>query len=110
MKKLIAALGCALLAASSFALAQDKAKKEPSEKQKAQQERMKSCNQKAGDKKLEGDARKSYMSTCLKGEEPGASDKQKAQQNKMKDCNKQAGDKKMQGDARKSFMSSCLKG
>ena len=110
MKKLIAALSCALLAASSVALAQDKPKKEPSEKQKAQQERMKACNQKAGDKKLEGDARKSYMSSCLKGEEPGASDKQKAQQQKMKDCNKQAADKKVKGDERKSFMSSCLKG
>ena len=44
MKKLIAALSCAFLAASSAALAQDKAKKEPSEKQKAQQERMKDCN------------------------------------------------------------------
>jgi len=61
-----------------------------------------------GDKK--GDERKKAMSSCLKGEEPGASDKQKAQQQKMKDCNKQAADKKMKGDARKSFMSSCLKG
>jgi hypothetical protein len=50
------------------------------------------------------------MSSCLKGEEPGASGKQKAQQQKMTDCNKQAAEKKMQGDARKSFMSSCLKG
>jgi psiF repeat len=108
MKKLIAALGCAFLAASSAALAQDKAKKEPTEKQKAQQERMKDCNAKMGDKK--GDERKKAMSSCLKGEEPGASDKQKAQQQKMKDCNKQAADKKMQGDARKGFMSSCLKG
>ena len=97
-----------MLAASSAALAQDKAKKEPSEKQKAQQERMKDCNAKMGDKK--GDERKKSMSSCLKGEEPGASDKQKAQQQKMKDCNKQADDKKMQGDERKNFMSSCLKG
>ena len=67
MKKLMAALSFAFLAASSAALAQDKAKKEPTEKQKAQQERMKACNQKAGDKKLEGDARKSYLSSCLKG-------------------------------------------
>jgi len=108
MRKLIAILCCALLAAPSIALAQDKAKKEPSEKQKAQQERMKDCNAKMGDKK--GDERKKAMSSCLKGEEPGASDKQKAQQQKMKDCNKQAADKKMKGDARKSFMSSCLKG
>ena len=90
------------------AMAQDKPKKEPSEKQKAQQERMKSCNDKASDKK--GDDRKKFMSSCLKGEDAGAADKQKAQQQKMTDCNKQAGDKKMQGDARKTFMSTCLKG
>src|SRR5512139_1278190 len=97
MRKLIALLCFAVLAVPAFA--QDKAKKEPSEKQKAQQERMKDCNAKMGDKK--GDERKKAMSSCLKGEEPGASDKQKAQQQKMKDCNKQASDKKMKGDERK---------
>jgi hypothetical protein len=104
MKLLMAAV-CGLTLAFSVQ-AQDKAKKEPSEKQKAQQERMKDCNAKMGDKK--GDERKSAMSSCLKGEDAGASDKQKAQQQKMKDCNKKAEGKK--GDDRKSFMSSCLKG
>jgi hypothetical protein len=104
MKKLIVLLSFAVLAAPAYA--QDKAKKEPSEKQKAQQERMKGCNAKMGDKK--GDDRKNAMSSCLKGEADGPSDKQKAQQNKMKDCNKQAEGKK--GDDRKKFMSSCLKG
>jgi psiF repeat len=104
MKKLIALLCFAVLAAPAFA--QDKAKKEPSEKQKAQQERMKDCNGKMGDKK--GDDRKKAMSSCLKGEADGPSGKQKAQQNKMKDCNKQAEGKK--GDDRKKFMSGCLKG
>src|SRR3954447_1604820 len=105
MKSLIAILSCMLLAAP--ALAQDK-KKEPSEKQKAQQERMKDCNAKMGDKK--GDDRKKAMSSCLKGESPAASDKQAKQQNKMKDCNKKAGDEKMKGEERKKFMSACLKG
>ena len=103
MKKLIALMCFALLAAP--ALAQDK-KKEPSEKQKAQQERMKACNAKMGDKK--GEERKKAMSSCLKGEMPGASAKQQAQQNRMKECNKQAEGKK--GEDRKKFMSSCLKG
>jgi len=68
MSKLMMALCCLMLAASPLALAQDKAaKKEPTEAQKKQQERMKSCNAKAGDKKLEGDARKKFMSSCLKG-------------------------------------------
>ncbi len=115
MKKLIAALCCLMLVGSPLALAQDKTtstapKKEPTEAQKKQQERMKSCNATAGDKKLEGDARKKFMSSCLSGDTAGPSDKQKAQQQKMKDCNVQAGNKKLEGDARKSFMSSCLKG
>jgi len=71
---------------------------------------MTNCNKQAGDKKLAGDQRKSFMSSCLKGEESGASDKQKAQQQKMTDCNKQAGDKKLAGEERKKFMSTCLKG
>ena len=102
MKFLIAAM-CGLVLAFG-AQAQDK-KKEPSEAQKAQQQRMKDCNAKMGDKK--GDERKNAMSSCLKGEEAGPSDKQKAQQQKMKDCNKKAEGKK--GDDRKAFMSSCLK-
>ena len=81
MKKLIAAL-CFMMATSPVALAQDKAKdagkkaapaaeksvkKEPSEKQKAQQEKMKACSKDAGDKKLKGDERKKFMSGCMKG-------------------------------------------
>src|SRR3954463_12459491 len=116
MQKLIWAI-CLTFALSPLGFAQDKAKtddkkaapaaekakKEPSEKQKAQQERMKDCNGKATDKK--GDERKKFMSSCLKGEDDGASPKQKAQQDKMKSCNKDAGDKKMKGDERKKFMS-----
>lgn len=105
MKALIAIVAWALLAAP--ALAQDKAKKEPSEKQKAQQERMKDCNAKMGDKK--GEERKKAMSSCLKGED-APSDKQAKQQSRMKECNKQAGDKNMKGEERKKFMSACLKG
>ena len=66
-KLMIAAVCSLLLAASSLALAQDKAKKEPTEAQKKQQQRMADCNKQAGAKKLEGDARKKFMSTCLKG-------------------------------------------
>ena len=64
MKSIIAAL-CLAFAATSVAVAADK--KEPSPKQKAQQERMKDCNKQAGEKKLKGDARKKFMSACLKG-------------------------------------------
>jgi hypothetical protein len=111
MRKLALAV-CLMFACSPFALAQEKkeAKKEPTAAQKAQQERMKSCNDQAGAKKMEGDARKKFMSTCLKGEDHAPSAKQKAQQDKMTACNKTAGDKKLAGEERKKFMSTCLSG
>ena len=104
MRLLIAAVCLAFAATGAYA--QDK--KEPSAAQKKQQERMKACNDKAGDKK--GDERKKFMSACLKGGGSAPSAAQKEQQSRMKDCNKQAGDKKLKGDERKKFMSSCLKG
>lgn len=112
MSKLMMAALCSLmLAASPLALAQDKAaKKEPTEAQKKQQQKMADCNKQAGAKKLEGEARKKFMSTCLSGGTAGPSAAQKKQQQRMTDCNKQAGDKKLEGDARKKFMSTCLKG
>ena len=112
MSKLMMAVLCSLmLAASPLALAQDKtAKKEPTEAQKKQQQRMADCNKEAGAKKLEGDTRKKFMSTCLSGDSKGPTDAQKKQQQRMTDCNKQAGTKKLEGDARKKFMSTCLKG
>ncbi|HEU4922867.1 MAG TPA: PsiF family protein [Burkholderiales bacterium] len=93
-----------MLTASPLALAQDK--KEPTAAQKKQQERMKDCNAKAGERK--GDERKKFMSACLKGDAPSAA--QAKQQERMKECNKQAGDKNLKGDERKKFMSACLKG
>ncbi len=63
-----------------------------------QQERMKTCNQEAGDKK--GDERKKFMSTCL-------SNKKKESDNKMASCNTKS--KGMKADERKKFMSDCMK-
>ena len=104
-------LACGLaFACAPYAVAQDKkeTKKEPTAAQKKQQERMKDCNEQAGAKKMEGDARKKFMSTCLKG--GSAKGEMTPQQARMKDCNKQASDKQMKGDDRKKFMSTCLKG
>ena len=67
-----------------------------------QQEKMKSCNAQAADKK--GDERKAFMSSCLKAGAPAAP---MTQQDKMKVCNTKAGGKK--GDERKIFMSEWLK-
>ena len=101
MKALIAAISLSLLALPVIA----QEKKEPSAAQKKQQERMKDCNERAGLQKLEGDARKKFMSSCLKGEEKGS-----AQQDRMGACNKEASSKGLKGDDRKKFMSGCLKG
>ena len=82
MSKLIAAICCLMLAGAPLALAQDKSrsdekksaraaekssKKEPSEKQKAHQQRMKDCSKQATSQKLKGEERKKFMSGCLKG-------------------------------------------
>jgi hypothetical protein len=86
--------------ALSFSVqAQDKKeeKKAPSAAQKAQQERMADCNKQASAKGMKGDARKDFMSGCLK-DKP---------QDRMAKCNKEATGKK--GDERKKFMSECLK-
>ena len=70
-----------------------------------QQQKMATCNKEAGEKKLAGDERKKFMSTCLSGDA-----KKMTQQEKMTHCNKEAGEKKLAGDERKKFMSSCLSG
>lgn len=94
----------ACMAAPLVAFAADK---EPT----AQQQKMTACNKEAGDKKLSGDARKTFMSQCLSADgKPAASSGKMTQQEKMTACNKQAGDKKLAGDDRKKFMSSCLSG
>jgi len=97
MKALVGAL-LALFLSAAMAQAADEKKLTP------QQEKMKSCNTEASDKKLEGDARKSFMSDCLKASKP------MTQQEKMKACNKDASAKSLKGDDRKKFMSECLAG
>ena len=96
------AIGC--IGAPAFAAETNATAKQPSEKQLAQRERMKDCNDKAGD--IKGDERKKFMSSCLKSDHP--SEKQIAQREKMTACKKEAGEKKLVGKARKEFMSSCL--
>ena len=121
MKSLLISASIALTLCTS-AFAQDKAtpkandkapataKKVPSEKQKAQQQRMTDCNAKASDKK--GDDRKGFMSSCLSGKETAstATPKQQAQREKMASCNKEASAKNVKGKERQTFMSGCLKG
>lgn len=65
----------------------------------AQQTKMATCNQEAGDRK--GDERKAFMKTCL-------SAKPVTQQDKMKNCNADPRAKTLKGDDRKAFMKECL--
>jgi hypothetical protein len=70
----------------------------PAFAENAQQDRMKTCNTKAADRK--GDERKKFMSDCLSAEK-------KTYDNKMGACNTKS--KGMTGDERKKFMSDCMK-
>lgn len=74
-----------------------------------QQTKMKSCNAEAKTQSLAGDARKSFMQTCLSNQ-PAAAPKLNSQQEKMKQCNADAKAKALKGADRKTFMSTCLKG
>lgn len=58
----------ALALATGGALAAEAEKKAPSPAQQAQQQRMKACNADAAKQELKGDARKKFMSECLKGD------------------------------------------
>ena len=109
IRTLASSLALALMLAGP-ALAQDK--QEPSKKQAAQQQRMKSCNAQASKKDLKGDERQAFMSECLKADSAKGKGKGQltAQQQKMRACNAEAGKKKLKGDERKAFMSECLKG
>ncbi|MEP7097055.1 MAG: PsiF family protein [Dokdonella sp.] len=89
----------------------------------AQQTKMKSCNAEAKTQSLKGPERKTFMSTCLKGDStmaaaPAAAPMAAAapmsakatQQQKMKTCNAEAKTDALKGAARKSFMKTCLSG
>jgi len=73
-----------------------------------QQEKMKTCNAEAAQKKLSGDARKTFMSDCLSAEHAGHTTLT-SQQQKMKDCNASATAQSLKGPPREEFMSACLK-
>lgn len=67
-----------------------------------QQDKMKTCNAEATTKKLAGDARKQFMSTCLSG-----SASTSAAASKTQACTSQADSKKLSGAARTSFLKKC---
>lgn len=72
----------------------------------AQQQRMSDCSKQSAGKT--GDARKAFMSRCLKGGNVATS--RPTQQQKMTSCNADANKQALKGEARKAFMSHCLSG
>jgi len=78
----------------------------------AQQAKMKTCSADAKTQALTGDARKTFMKSCLSsaGASAPAAKTLTPQQQKMVDCNKQAKAKSLTGADRKTFIATCLKG
>ncbi len=72
-----------------------------------QQEHIRSCSADAASKSIDGDARDSFMRTCL-SRKIGAGNLNAAQQ-KMESCNAKAVEQTLVGDARAAFISTCLK-
>jgi hypothetical protein len=101
IRALAAALWCAAVFAAQLPAASAADTGQPSAAQQAQQDRMRSCNSAASDRTLKGDARNTFMSSCLAGKtDPNLM---------MKACNAQASQDKKTGDVRRSYMSACLK-
>jgi hypothetical protein len=67
---------------------------------KPQTTRMSQCSADAKQKGLKGDARKDYMSQCLRN--PAA-------QTAAKECGSAAAEKGLKGDERKAFVADCVK-
>jgi hypothetical protein len=95
MKKLLSAIAIGACLSIGAAHAADRA---PT----AQQNKMKTCNKDAGDKK--GDERKAFMKECLSKQHAAAAN----QREKMKACNADSKAKTLKGDERKAFMKECL--
>ncbi len=75
-----------------------------------QQQRMTTCNQQATADALKGDARKTYMSDCLKNSASKPGEKSLTpQQQRMRECSSQATQQSLKGNDRSKFMSACLK-
>jgi hypothetical protein len=70
---------------------------------------MSTCNAQAKEQSLSGDARKTFMKTCLSSSPAAPAAKELTpQQQKMKSCNADAKTKALKGADRKAFMKTCL--
>jgi TRAP-type C4-dicarboxylate transport system substrate-binding protein len=75
----------------------------------SQNEKMKTCSAQAKEQTLKGDARKSFMKSCLSSGAAAAPAKSMSpQQQKMSSCSSDAKTKGLHGADRKSYMKTCL--
>jgi len=108
--RLLAISAAFAFAGAAFASPQSSMTGPTSKPVTSQQQRMTDCNKQATG--MKGDARKTFMSGCLKGQSaaaPVAPAGKMTQQQKMTSCNADAKTKALKGADRKTFMSSCLK-
>ena len=118
--RLLAVSAAFAFAGAAFAASPAPATAPAAKPHTAQQQRMIDCNKQATGKK--GADRKTFMSSCLKGQSTTAAAAPAAaaptampaahqtQQEKMKSCSADAKAKTLKGADRKTFMSACLKG
>jgi hypothetical protein len=122
MKSLFVVLSASLFLLMSPAYATDsKPQKEATPAQKAQREKMKSCNKEATAQGLKKDERKAFMKECLSskkadhageegaiGDAAGKTAARDADKEKATACKAEAREKKLKGDARKDYVATCL--
>ena len=101
MNKLLTAVAAAALLCAAPAFAAD-TKAADTKTTNSQQDKMKACNDQAGDKK--GDDRKAFMKTCLSAK-PAAAAKPES---KMAMCNKKTAG--LAKEERAKAQSECMKG
>jgi hypothetical protein len=115
VRMLVISAAFAFAGAAFAATPQDSATAPAAKTLSSSQQRMSDCNKQATGKK--GADRKTFMSSCLKGDTAAAAapaaaapTAKQTQQEKMKSCNAQAKTQAPTGAAHKTFMSTCLKG
>jgi hypothetical protein len=113
MKKILLAFLAAMVLSSQAYAAEENAKKEPTAAQKAQREKMKTCNQEAKQKELKGEERKVFMRGCLSKSGEGSTAKPAksgkiASKEKAEQCKLAAQEQKLKGDERKTYLATCL--
>jgi len=97
--KFLAAIAGIVLAASGALAADDL---------KPQQQRMRSCNTRADQKKLTAGERNHFIRACLKGAK-GDGKELTPHQQRSQACSQQARARKLEGAERRGFMSECEK-